>query len=104
MSARGSRNGRWNPDRLRSSHGYVLVRVGKGHPLADVRGYAYEHALVWSAAGRTVPPGYLIHHRNHEKTDNRLTNLRLVTVAEHARLHALEQERDAGGRFGRRAA
>ena len=44
----GPRNGNWNPDRIVSSHGYVKVRVGRGHPLADSRGFAYEHAVSYA--------------------------------------------------------
>jgi hypothetical protein len=104
VSAHGSRNGRWNTGRLISSQGYILIRVGKGHPLADVRGYAYEHALVWTAAHGPIPAGYLVHHKNEDKGDNRLSNLRLKTVAEHSRLHARAAARDRVGRFHRRAA
>lgn len=36
----------WKGGRSIASNGYVLVRVGKKHHLADVRGYAYEHRIV----------------------------------------------------------
>jgi hypothetical protein len=36
----------WKGGKTVTSRGYVLVWVGKDHPLADVRGYAYEHRLV----------------------------------------------------------
>ena len=71
-----------------SSHGYVKVRVGREHPLADPNGYAYEHLLVWVAAGRSRPGhGELLHHRNEDKTDNRIENLELVTRAQHNAIH-----------------
>ena len=35
----------WKGGRVIDPRGYILVRVGKDHPLADVRGYAYEHRL-----------------------------------------------------------
>lgn len=89
MHARGEDNGAWNGERLYSSHGYVKVRVGKGHPLADPNGYAYEHTLVWAAAGRVKPDGRfaVIHHRNGNKTDNRLENLEAMSRREHKALH-----------------
>lgn len=55
MPGKGSNHGRWNHEKLISSHGYVKIRVGKGHPLADPNGYAYEHLLVWVAAGNNRP-------------------------------------------------
>jgi hypothetical protein len=91
---------RWNSARLRAQQGYIKVRVGRNHPLADPNGYAYEHLLVWCAAGNARPPvGYILHHRNGIKEDNRLDNLELLTRAEHNRLHNLERGRDASGRF-----
>ena len=42
----GKKNGMWKGGRSVASNGYVLIRVGMDHHLADVRGYAYEHRLV----------------------------------------------------------
>lgn len=39
-------NPNWKGGRSIASNGYVLIKVGTGHHLADVRGYAYEHRLV----------------------------------------------------------
>lgn len=43
---RGPENYMWKGGRAVTSHGYVLIRVGAEHHLADVRDYAYEHRLV----------------------------------------------------------
>lgn len=84
----GAKHHRWNDDRMLSSHGYVKVRVGKDHPLADPNGYAYEHLIVWQNAGRALPDAtQVLHHRNEDKTDNRLSNLELLTRREHASEH-----------------
>lgn len=91
----------WNRDRIIRPDGYVMVRVGKLHPLANPKGYAYEHRLVWAAAGRELPPGFDIHHRNERKDDNRLQNLELLPHGEHSAAHAQEQPRDGRGRFRR---
>lgn len=98
--ARAERNGRWNDERVISSHGYVKIRVGRDHPRADPNGYAYEHLLVWLTAGRRPPgPHELIHHQNENKTDNRLSNLQLITRSGHAEHHSAERERGEDGRF-----
>jgi hypothetical protein len=84
-----------------SEHGYVKVRVGVGHPLADPNGYAYEHLLVWIAAGRPAPgPDELIHHDDEDKANNRISNLILKTRSGHAIHHNADRPRDsATGRF-----
>lgn len=63
-------------------------------PLADPNGYAYEHLVVWCAAGRPRPKrGEIIHHRNEDKTDNRLSNLELLTRGAHNAEHMAARKR-----------
>lgn len=98
--ARGSAHHRWNDGRIQSEDGYTKVRIGQGHPLADPNGYAYEHLVVWCAAGNPKPShGELIHHRNGNKADNRIENLELTTRAAHNQHHNEERGRDGKGRF-----
>ena len=98
--AAGADHGKWNEGRMISSHGYVKIRVGVEHPLADANGYAYEHLLVWVAAGRALPKaGELLHHDNEDKQDNRLGNLVLKTNASHAFGHIMRRRRDPVGRL-----
>lgn len=98
---RGADHPRWKGhQKILSSHGYVKIRVGPEHPLADPNGYAYEHLLVWVAAGQDRPTtSEVLHHRNGDKTDNRIENLELLTRAEHNQHHNREKGRDAAGRF-----
>lgn len=76
---------RWNHGRIPSSHGYTKIRVGKGHPLADGNGYAYEHTVVWVSAGNRLPkPDEVLHHKNENKADNRIKNLELKKRVDHS--------------------
>lgn len=85
---RGPDSHLWSERELRSSHGYSKVRVGKGHPLSDPNGYAYEHLLVWVSAGNNRPTANeVIHHINGVKTDNRISNLELRDRAQHSTSH-----------------
>ena len=98
---------RWKPGSRTGSTGHVKVRVGKGHPLADPNGWAYEHIVIWVSAGNQRPgKSEVLHHINEEKTDNRIENLRLMTRAEHNRLHNSEKVRCAktGRIIGKKAA
>jgi hypothetical protein len=75
---RGGEHYRWNRGRLRSSEGYAKLRVGVDHPLADPNGYAYEHLVVWVAAGNPRPrPDQVLRFKNGDKGDCRLGNLKL---------------------------
>lgn len=91
----GAKHHKWKAGGSIASTGYVKVRVGKDHPLGDPNGYAYEHLVVWCAAGRPRPPrGFVLHHVNHDKTDNRLENLELKRRGLHNAEHlAMERRR-----------
>jgi len=88
MAARASRQHRWKPGGSVASTGYVKLRLEKSHPLSDPNGYAYEHLVVWVSAGNLRPKtGMIIHHKNDDKTDNRIENLEVMSRADHNRLH-----------------
>jgi hypothetical protein len=96
--ARASRHPRWNTQAIINEEGYRKIRVGRAHPMADPHGYAYEHDVIYcSAQGlRVLPPRCLVHHKNEDKSDNRLENLVLLTRREHAILHSRKQARHRG--------
>jgi len=90
----GERNPNWRGGRTVTSHGYVLVKRPE-HPLADVRGYVYEHRIVAEEQlGRPLEPGEQVHHLNGDKSDNHPENLEVVAgMAEHRLRH---RKRDRG--------
>ena len=96
----GSGHPRWNADRMVDSLGYVLLRVGREHPLADLNGYAREHDVVVVAAmGRPLRSGEVVHHKNGDRQDNRIENLSILLRGQHNHIHNQDQGRDAEGRF-----
>lgn len=80
----GAKNGNWRGGRVVEPRGYVLIRVGVGHPLADVRGYAYEHRLKTSnRLGRFVSPVEVVHHDDENTGNNSDSNLVLTKSNAH---------------------
>lgn len=81
-------NPNWRGGRSIAPNGYVIIRVGVGQPMADVRGYAYEHRIVASEKiGRLLARKDHVHHINGVKSDNRPENLEVVSSQEHRKRH-----------------
>lgn len=92
----GPSNHNWKGGRSIASNGYVLIRVGEGHPDADVRGYAYEHKLVaQQTLGRKLCKGEQVHHKDHNKQNNHPDNLIVAaSLAHHKVLHRKADSRN----------
>lgn len=71
-------------------NGYRLI-YAKNHPNANTKGYVQEHVLVMEAhIGRHLRSEECVHHRDRNKLNNDIENLELMTLREHAALHARE--------------
>ena len=91
----------WQGGRSKNTtNGYITIWIPEHHR-ASKQGYAYEHILVWEQThGRKVPKGWVVHHLNGVKTDNRPENLHAMPNGEHiglarpykARIRQLEAE------------
>jgi hypothetical protein len=76
---RGPAHPRWNHGRIVSSHGYTKIRLGKGHPLADPNGYAYEHRLALVSKGERLDRNAVVHFGLTGREDTRLENLEVMS-------------------------
>jgi hypothetical protein len=80
----GPRNPFWRGGRSITQAGYVLVRVGKDHHLAAVRGYAYEHRVVAEKKiGRRLLRDEQVHHIDGNRQNNDPANLEVMPSARH---------------------
>lgn len=74
-----------------SSHGYVCV-YRPSNPAADKKGYVYEHRVIMEMhLGRYLAPSEEVHHIDHNKQNNDIQNLCILSSSEHHKLHRHEQ-------------
>lgn len=82
----GSRHPAWKGGKTKTTYGYLLVRCPE-HPKA-INGYIQESHFVWEQHNhRRVPDDHIIHHKDGDRTNNKIENLELTTQHDHALLH-----------------
>ena len=78
--------------RLKQSSGYILI-LDKQNSSANRSEYVLEHYAVWEKVYGKIPNGYIIHHLNGVRDDNRIENLSAMSRRDHHRLFIPYQER-----------
>lgn len=85
--------------------GLWFGRTGKNayywHKRADKTSISL-HRYVWEKHNGPVPQGFVVHHIDHDTSNNELVNLELVVDSDHARYHL--ERRVASGALDRDAA
>ena len=87
---RGAEHPQWTGGRVVRKDGYIVVRNPK-NPIK----YILEHRLIMSNhIGRELKTNEHVHHKNENKSDNRLDNLELLSHGEHTTLHHKKEPKD----------
>lgn len=82
----GKNSNNWRGGELKTSLGYIRVYAPK-HPNNRFR-YVLKHRLVMEdKIGRYLTDDEIVHHVNHDKSDNRIENLTILSASQHSIHH-----------------
>jgi hypothetical protein len=73
---KGELNYNWKGGVSKNTQGYLVDSVKR-----------YLHRVIWEENFGKIPSGLIVHHKNGDKTDNRIENLEIMSRAEHNKLH-----------------
>lgn len=83
---------------IKKHNGGYLLAYAPEHPNAHKDGYVMLHTVLMERAiGRYLKSNEVVHHVNHDRSDNRIENLRLMDKKEHCSMHMKERHLKARG-------
>lgn len=74
-----------NPKIRISARGYKVIYI----PIMLKGGGKWKklHHFVWENAGGEIPLGMYLHHKDGNRINNKLSNLKLISPSEHSKIH-----------------
>ena len=88
----GEKGIHWKGGRRKDSMGYIKIMKPE-YPRADSHGYVLEHIIAWEEFHkRPLPKGWVIHHLNGIKDDNRPENL--MALPRNSHTHGINANRE----------
>jgi hypothetical protein len=76
------RGTKWNNEPFEQN---MITINSEGRRIIGIKGRIY--VLVWEVFNGPVPSGYVVHHIDHNKLNDRLDNLMLMSVSDHFSHH-----------------
>ena len=64
--------------------GYLRVRIAYKN---RKKIFVMSHRMIWQLHNGLIPSGNVVHHRDGNKTNNKLNNLECIVRSEHSRMH-----------------
>ena len=82
--------------------GYLYIIANRDHPNKTKKGYIPLHrSIIECKLGRYLNKHEEVHHKDGNRLNNLPSNLKLMTISEHKKLHYKERFIDDKGRFCR---
>lgn len=103
LGRKGPDHPAWRGGRLIDRDGYVRLYKPE-YEFARAGGYVLEHVMVVEQSiGRRLSPTECVHHVDHDRQHNELSNLEIQEFGAHSRMHRESDkeshQRDSLGRF-----
>jgi hypothetical protein len=93
----GDKNSNWKGGRSVGKSGYIRIWGVKDSK------FVYEHRLIMEKfLGRKLESNEIVHHKNHDRTDNRIENLELMIKNSHDSLETKNRWKNNSESFNRK--
>ena len=92
----GEKHPKWIGGKRTREDGFILIRDTKN------KRYLLEHRIIMEKfLKRTLISQELVHHKNGDRTNNRIRNLQIVSRGEHNKIHIRNPEGKGGFNYGK---